>query len=324
MKKVAIAAICKNEEINVDRWLQQSVDADYVFVLDTGSTDNTLKLLSDGKSLIPNKLFVESASFDEIDYSAFRNKLLESLLVLCSDVEYILYIDMDEVLQSGWREVLDGYLEEDPPSLRIYRTELPGNWITPLSRCFKNLPGKWIKPLHEGFVFDEYEGEELHAYNFRIDHHSNITPEKISRYLSIIEKNLDTSDEYLYFYFQHVYADFKDYPRVIRMYDEMHNKVNKLSDIFRHLIYRYVLVSKRLTGGDLDFDLLYKYLEIRNKSTLFTASKYCDLHGYNNEARMLFELFEVFKENNESKLKSYMPDAYDIIAIQKLKENIFK
>lgn len=42
---VAIYAICKNEEKYVDKWMESMLEADKICVLDTGSTDNTYKLL---------------------------------------------------------------------------------------------------------------------------------------------------------------------------------------------------------------------------------------------------------------------------------------
>lgn len=42
--KIAVVAICKNESKHVLRRLDSVSDADYICVLDTGSTDNTIQL----------------------------------------------------------------------------------------------------------------------------------------------------------------------------------------------------------------------------------------------------------------------------------------
>ena len=56
--KVCVYAISKNEEKFVDRWVNSMNEADEIFVLDTGSTDNTLKKLKElgvnVKKEIPN------------------------------------------------------------------------------------------------------------------------------------------------------------------------------------------------------------------------------------------------------------------------------
>ena len=44
-KKVVVYAISKNEEKFVNRWVNSMKEADEIYVLDTGSTDNTVKKL---------------------------------------------------------------------------------------------------------------------------------------------------------------------------------------------------------------------------------------------------------------------------------------
>ena len=43
--KVYVYAICKNEEKFVDRWVDSMAEADGIYVLDTGSTDDTAEKL---------------------------------------------------------------------------------------------------------------------------------------------------------------------------------------------------------------------------------------------------------------------------------------
>ena len=45
--KVCVYAICKNEEKFVDRWFNSMKEKDEIYVLDTGSTDNSIKLLKE-------------------------------------------------------------------------------------------------------------------------------------------------------------------------------------------------------------------------------------------------------------------------------------
>ena len=50
--KICVYAICKNEEKFVDRWYESIKDADKIIVLDTGSTDSTVKKLKNHKSYL--------------------------------------------------------------------------------------------------------------------------------------------------------------------------------------------------------------------------------------------------------------------------------
>ena len=43
--KIVVYAISRNEEKHVKRWVESMKEADEIIVLDTGSTDKTVKLL---------------------------------------------------------------------------------------------------------------------------------------------------------------------------------------------------------------------------------------------------------------------------------------
>ena len=54
--KVCVYAICKNEEKFVDRWYESMKEADEIYVLDTGSDDETVsKLKSHGVNVKQEK-----------------------------------------------------------------------------------------------------------------------------------------------------------------------------------------------------------------------------------------------------------------------------
>ena len=61
--KIIVYAICKNEAKFVDRWYQSMQEADQIFVLDTGSTDNTVELLRK-KNVIVKAETIKSWRFD--------------------------------------------------------------------------------------------------------------------------------------------------------------------------------------------------------------------------------------------------------------------
>ena len=47
--KIYVYAITKNESKFVNTWVKSMQEADGIYVLDTGSTDNTVQLLQDNK-----------------------------------------------------------------------------------------------------------------------------------------------------------------------------------------------------------------------------------------------------------------------------------
>lgn len=46
-QKICVYAICKNELKFVEQWLESMSEADYIVVLDTGSTDGTYERLKE-------------------------------------------------------------------------------------------------------------------------------------------------------------------------------------------------------------------------------------------------------------------------------------
>ena len=59
--KIIVYAICRNEEKFIERWYESMKEADEIYVLDTGSTDNTVKLLLENNVnvVIPGKNLLE-------------------------------------------------------------------------------------------------------------------------------------------------------------------------------------------------------------------------------------------------------------------------
>ena len=55
--KVCVYAIAKNEEKFARRWLDSMSEADGVYVLDTGSSDETVRLLKEGGAIVEQRIF---------------------------------------------------------------------------------------------------------------------------------------------------------------------------------------------------------------------------------------------------------------------------
>jgi hypothetical protein len=96
--KIAVYGVAKNEESNVQVWYESTKNADYHFILDTGSTDNTIDL---AKSFGIN---VVSASFIPWDETTAKNVALS---LLPADIDYCVMMDLDQKMQSlDWKEQL--------------------------------------------------------------------------------------------------------------------------------------------------------------------------------------------------------------------------
>lgn len=96
--KVAIYTICKNEAKHVERFVQSCKGADGIFVLDTGSEDDSVQLLQD------RGVVVKTQVIDPWRFDVARNANLE---MIPDDYDLCICVDLDEILSDGWREKLD-------------------------------------------------------------------------------------------------------------------------------------------------------------------------------------------------------------------------
>jgi tetratricopeptide (TPR) repeat protein len=96
--KIAVYAISKNEEQFVERFCDSVKDADCVIVADTGSTDNTASLLKE-RGVRVYDICVSPWRFDKARDAA--------LALVPADVDVCISLDLDEVLEPGWREEIE-------------------------------------------------------------------------------------------------------------------------------------------------------------------------------------------------------------------------
>lgn len=96
--KIGVYTIAKNEEHFVERWANSAKEADYRFILDTGSTDNTVARAT--------ALGVDVA-VSSISPWRFDDARNTALALLPADIDICIALDMDEILVEGWREALE-------------------------------------------------------------------------------------------------------------------------------------------------------------------------------------------------------------------------
>jgi len=149
--KIAVYAIAKNEEQFVRRWAESCADADFRFILDTGSTDRTVQEAIDCHVNWAQAV-VNPWRFDEA-----RNRALGWIP---SSMDYCIALDMDEVLQPGWRKALEDFLKANPT---VNRPRYKYVW-------------SWNPDGSEGLV---YGGDKIHYrddYIWRHPVHEVLTP----------------------------------------------------------------------------------------------------------------------------------------------------
>lgn len=115
MKKVVVMVV-KNEQFYIEMAVRSVIDfVDGVCVIDTGSIDNTINILSFlkisySKLYFEQKKFCESSDRFPPDYDEVisRNYAIERALNIFGDNSWIIILDGDEVLNQRYFECLNG------------------------------------------------------------------------------------------------------------------------------------------------------------------------------------------------------------------------
>ena len=106
MNKICVYAICKNELKFVDKWLDNMSEADYIVVLDTGSTDGTYEKLKKDKRVFK----VEQKKYDFFRFDVARN---DSMKLIPDDANILVCTDFDELFSKGWADIVRNNWKED-------------------------------------------------------------------------------------------------------------------------------------------------------------------------------------------------------------------
>lgn len=146
--KIAVYTIALNEERHVERWAASCADADVRLILDTGSTDHTVKVAEE------HGVTVHQQSFSQWRFDDARNT---ALALAPDDVDLCITLDMDEVLLPGWRDALEA---------------LPIGTTRPRYRYVwsRNADGS------EAFTYAGHSAHARHGYEWRGAIHELVTP----------------------------------------------------------------------------------------------------------------------------------------------------
>ena len=142
--KICVYAIALNESIHVKRFVDAAKDADLIVVADTGSTDDTVKLL-EAEGVFVHHISIKPWRFDDA-----RNACLA---LLPDDIDVCVSLDLDEVLQPGWREEIERVWT--PGINRLYYNF---DWGCGIAFKYEKIHARhgfrWFLPCHERVVPD--------------------------------------------------------------------------------------------------------------------------------------------------------------------------
>ena len=143
--KIAVYAISKNEAHFVPRFCEAAKDADLIFIADTGSTDG-----------LPDVARAHGAVVQDIRISPWRFDLARNaaLALLPGDIDVAISLDIDEVLQPGWREEIERVWVKGTTTRLRYMFD----WGAGIQFYYEKIHARngyfWHHPCHEYPVAD--------------------------------------------------------------------------------------------------------------------------------------------------------------------------
>ncbi len=188
--KVCVYAIAKQEEKFVNRWVASMKEADEIYVLDTGSTDNTVKLLEE------NGVHVTQKEIKPWRFDVARNMSLD---LVCDDADICVCTDLDEVFTPGWRKALEANWNE-----KTTRARYDYNWSFDefqnpavnfyIEKIHKRHGYVWTHPVHEVLTYTLGVENRITIDDITLNHYPDQNKSR-SSYLPLLELSVKEKPE---------------------------------------------------------------------------------------------------------------------------------
>lgn len=170
-----------------ERWLASlSAEADYLVVLDTGSTDGTFEFLQND----PRVYRVEQKIITPWRFDTARN---ESLKLIPEDADICVVSDFDQIFRPGWGDTIRRFYEAGYEEVYGDMIDYDDNNVEIKRFLSKNVhPNRpewyWERPIHEGILYHgDREAYYVVTNEFVIEHHPDYTKSR-GNYLNLLER----------------------------------------------------------------------------------------------------------------------------------------
>jgi hypothetical protein len=234
---ITLYAICKNEEKNVDRFIETSRLFSDTVVVDTGSTDNTVERLRNAGITVHE----HPMSREEFDFSEARNKSLSYV-----KTDWALSLDFNEDIQEFSPEGFTP-LEDQFTSFKHKRFDKIGDEEKESKevhiRFHRTQNYTWKNAVHEHPIFipsKDFENEVFVETTVKIIKDINKTVDKELFYLSLCErehKKDPTNWYFIWFIFKH-YNSVENYELALDYGSKFLSNSKPYSNTFRPIIFQ--------------------------------------------------------------------------------------
>jgi hypothetical protein len=175
--KICVYAISKNEESFVERWAESARDADLLLLADTGSTDSTIEKAKDC-GVDVHSICITPWRFDHA-----RNA---SLALIPKDFDVCICLDLDEVMEPGWREEIERVWTPSTTHLR-YKFDWSSGIVFYSEKIHARHGYYWHHPCHEHIRADGRISEVWAQTDFLLISHHPDAGKSRGHYMETLE-----------------------------------------------------------------------------------------------------------------------------------------
>lgn len=190
-RKICVYGIAKNEEHNVDAWLNQFNQADYIVVVDTGSSDGTVAKFR-AAAETDKRIHFHAMQFAPFRFDTARNVAMN---LIPPGVDIAITVDMDERISPNWYKVLQSSTFKSLASIRlIYNKTSQGTVGTSYPRASvhkMDCGAHWRYAVHEILMTNDNDIPE--HLDIDVEHCPDVNKER--DYLELLHTMLEEYPE---------------------------------------------------------------------------------------------------------------------------------
>ena len=278
--KLCAYTICKNESKHVDTWVKALQDeVDYICVLDTGSTDDTLEKFKAYPNVIVSHKIITPWRFDDA-----RNK---SMKLIPDDTDVAMVVDLDETYRPGFRVAIEEAFNQGYNLMSGYKiifdennnqiSAIGGELSLPITADVKNW--SWEYPVHEYLkYYDESKVKETVLPTVICEHRPDESKSR-AQYIDILKNWYESSNPpsaiCVEKYSVELFARGRGDEGYKVLMESIDNCINTTDYTGRVTLYRNALnAAVMILDRDRDYDRIKKYIEMAKSSGLETRALY--------------------------------------------------